>query len=158
MGKKYAAAATAILTAILFIGGCSGSSFKESYRKTPAAATSTGQGKIAATGGVALTGGTSVDIATPAATGYQGEGIEYARKVDGFRIASPFGVSPGEVTAKQTPAQIQTGQAPSINITPSGVAVSEGAETQVKGGGGRWTWVDSVVTALKDWGFMAGIS
>ena len=89
---------------------------------------------------------------TPAETSYQGEGIRYSRKVESARIVSPFGVSPGEVISRQTPAQIQTGESPAINIDPTGVSVGKGGETKTIGGAGKWGVFDTIWQRLKDWG------
>jgi hypothetical protein len=77
-------------------------------------------------------------------TEYTGQGVSYARKVEAARFMSPFGVSPGETISKQQPASIGVSTTPGINITPDGVGVTEASSGAFKGGGGSWSWWDTV--------------
>ena len=74
-----------------------------------------------------------LSVQTPAQTAYEGEGKLIYRKVDTVRVASPFGVSPGEVIAAQKPMTVQEGTSPGVNIAPAGVV------TTAEGGGGDWS-------------------
>ena len=91
----------------------------------------------------------SYEHITPAETKYQGEGVEYSREVKSVRIVSPFGVSPGEVISRQVAAEINTGQAPSINIKPEGIDASKGGKTDFKGGEGYWSFLDTIWQRIK---------
>lgn len=91
---------------------------------------------------------------------FVGEGIHYSRKVEHARIASPFGISAGEALSKQEPAKIDAGTTPTINITPDGVKVGKGGDTNFVGGSGDWTWWDTVKQWFKNittWLIILGI-
>ncbi|MCG3180030.1 MAG: hypothetical protein BIFFINMI_02384 [Phycisphaerae bacterium] len=107
---------------------------------------------------VEMPNGESVEVEesqiTPSLTTYEGEGIAYSRQVDHLRIMSPLGVSPGETISRQQPAQIQTGPAPAVSISPSGVnAEATDQATSFKGGAGQWGAVSSLWQRIKDFTF-----
>jgi hypothetical protein len=52
---------------------------------------------------------------------------------------------------------ITEGSTPGINITPAGVGTIEGGESTFTGGGGKWSWLDTLWTRLKDWFWIGGI-
>ena len=89
-------------------------------------------------------------VVTPARTAFKGEGKTVTRSVDSIRIASPFGVSPGEVVARQQPMSVTEGQAPGINISPGGVGTTAGGGGGAyASGGGKWGLWDVIWSALK---------
>ena len=86
---------------------------------------------------------------TDQSTEYKGEGKIVTRKVDVIRIASPFGVSPGEAISRQQPMSIQEGHAPGVNISPGGVATTGNGGGVTSTGGFKWSWLDSIWAAIK---------
>lgn len=95
-----------------------------------------------------------VEIQTPATTTYKGEGKIVSREVSATRIFSPFGVSPGETISKQTPMAITEGSKPGIAINPQGIAATEQGKSSFTGGGGYWTWLDTIYQRIHDWGIL----
>jgi hypothetical protein len=95
---------------------------------------------------------TAVRVQTPARTDYIGEGKTVTRDVVHARIFTPFGVSPGETISKQTPMSVQQGQTPGIQINPYGVGATAGGPSTFTGGGGKWTWWDTLKTRMHDYG------
>jgi hypothetical protein len=95
---------------------------------------------------------TAVRVQTPARTEYVGEGKMVTRDVTHARIFTPFGVSPGETISKQTPMVVQQGQTPGIQINPYGVGATAGGPSTFTGGGGKWSWWDTLKTRLHDYG------
>lgn len=89
-------------------------------------------------------------IVTPASTEFQGEGKVVTRQVDSVRIASPFGLSPGEVIARQQPMQVQEGTAPGVNISPTGVSSTESSGGGLFSSGGfKWSITDSIWSMVR---------
>jgi hypothetical protein len=91
-------------------------------------------------------------VQTPARTEYTGEGKLITRDVVAARVMTPFGVSPGETISKQTPMTVQQGVTPGISINPYGVGASAAGPSTFTGGGGKWSWWDTLKTRLHDWG------
>lgn len=90
-------------------------------------------------------------IVTPAETTYESVGPQYYRKVEITRGMSFFGKGAGEVIDGQKPAQIQTGNAPAINITPFGIGAEQGADSKFIGGSGSATWLSRLWDSIKSW-------
>jgi len=99
----------------------------------------------------------SRETITPAETTYEGEGVKYSREVRAVRIVSPFGISPGEVISRQVAAEINTGPAPAINITPEGINASKGGATDFTGGEGYWSFLDTIWQRIKSLLWIGGI-
>ena len=88
---------------------------------------------------------------SPKSSVYEGEGIKFHRKVDSVRFLDISGVSPGEVISRQNPAQINTGAAPAINITPDGVGAEATKKgTEFTGGSGKWSFLGTIWQRIKD--------
>ncbi len=80
---------------------------------------------------------------------YVGQGKLIYRKVDSFRILSPFGISPGEVLSKQQPIQVDSETQPALNISGNEINTSEGKTGSFTGGSGNWSIMDSVKQFIK---------
>jgi len=165
----------------LAVLGCQRATVKETYEQTPARAASVGEQvteqwvwrgdrwvcleqaaepvpPVASPFVVAPVGENqmALRIQTPARTEYSGEGKKITREVDHFRIVTPFGVSPGETISKQTPMVVQQGETPGIAINPFGVGATEGGASKFTGGGGKWSWWDTLKVRLHDWALGVG--
>ena len=147
----------------LMAGGCEKKQSKPEAKPVVATATPTPDAKTTSTPGgevvVVWPDGKARSVRsehiTPKSTEYTGEGITYERWVYGNRNVSPFGVSPGELMARQNPASIATGTTPTININPDGVNVGASTEGKFIGGSARYSWLDGLITGAKDLGFGA---
>lgn len=128
------------LLAAAVMAGCAAGSEQELYWRSPAAAHATG---AAAT--------------QPAASAYTGEGKLVWRKIDVFRVFSPFGVSPGEVIARQQAMSIQEGRSPGINIAAGKINVDDDGGGLTTTGGFKWGWLDDLWSKLKGMVWAVGL-